>query len=289
VSAESNRRLQHDFAPPGESQEELLKAYTQLRTEYHRRMMALTSAAHELRTPLTIIGGYGDVLLSEKAGQISPKQREILTEMQNTRSRLQHFIEDFLDFGSMVTDNLNFRFERNDIRACVEEVCRVWSPRFQEKLIGFYELGTSEVESFPFDYYKVQHIMSNLLHNALKFTPERGSVWVLVERHHWERRVTKKRVANDCRKEGKRTANCVRITVSDTGPGIPPEYHSAIFEDFTRAEGDDGPREGIGLGLAICRNLVEAHSGKIWVESASGAGSKFCFLLPFRARKIGDS
>jgi signal transduction histidine kinase len=68
--------------------------------------------------------------------------------------------------------------------------------------------------------------------------------------------------------------------VSDTGPGISPEFHLEIFEDFSRAEGEDNPARGTGLGLAVARSLVHAHGGKIWVESELGMGSKFCFLIP---------
>lgn len=249
--------------------------------EFERRTLALASAAHELKTPLAILNGYADLLLGEKLGALNPKQREVLLEMQATRMRLQHFIEDFLNYSVIATGNLKLRIEPNDIRQCANEICGVWLPRFQEKLIAFYCLDATAIDQFPFDFYKVQHIISNLLHNALKFTPAKGTVWLSVEPHHWERRSSAAKISRERRRRRDDAPNSVRITVSDTGPGISPEYHLEIFEDFARADADQNRSHGTGLGLAVARSLVQAHGGKIWVESEIGMGSKFCLLLPF--------
>ena len=250
--------------------------------EFERRTLALASAAHELKTPLAILNGYADLLLGEKLGALNPKQREVLQEMQATRMRLQHFIEDFLNYSVIATGNLKLRIEPNDIRQCANEICGVWLPRYQEKLIAFYSLNSTAVDPFPFDYYKVQHIISNLLHNALKFTPAKGTVWLAVEPHLWERRNSAAKISRERRRQRDDAPNSVRVMVSDTGPGISPEYHMEIFEDFARADADENRSHGTGLGLAVARSLVQAHGGKIWVESGVGIGSKFCFLLPFK-------
>ena len=250
--------------------------------EFERRTLALASAAHELKTPLAILNGYADLLLGEKLGALNPKQREVVQEMQATRMRLQHFIEDFLNYSAIATGNLKLRIEPNDIRQCVNDICGVWQPRFQEKLIAFYCLDSTAMDPFPFDYYKVQHIISNLLHNALKFTPAKGTVWLAVEPHLWERRNTATKISSERRRRRDDAPNSVRVMVSDTGPGIGPEYHMEIFEDFARADADENRSHGTGLGLAVARSLVQAHSGKIWVESEHGMGSKFCFLLPIQ-------
>ena len=244
--------------------------------------MALASAAHELKTPLAILNGYADLLLDERLGALSPKQRDVLVEMQAMRRRLQHFIEDFLNDGAIATGKLKLRIDRNDIHQCLNDICAVWSPRFQEKLIAFYRVDGTSLEPFPFDYYKVQHIISNLLHNALKFTPAKRTVWIAAEPHSWERRSSPAKISLDRRKRRDNAPNSVRVTVSDTGPGISPEYHMEIFEDFARAEAAQSRSHGSGLGLAVARSLVQAHDGKIWVESEHGMGSKFCFLLPFK-------
>ena len=268
---------------PSLSKEELGRQYRALRAEFERRTVGLASVAHELKTPLAILNGYADLLLGEKLGALNPAQKDVIAEMQSTRMRLQHFIEDFLNYSAIATGNLKLRIKPNHLNDCLDDICSVWLPRFQEKLVAFYKLDAAVIPEFPFDYFKVQHIVSNLLHNALKFTPAKGTVWLAAERYRWERRnkeqhcTTERRIQGNA--QGNAAPNSVRVTVSDTGPGIGPEFHQEIFEDFSRAAGD-GRSQGTGLGLAVARSLVHAHGGKIWVESEPGMGSKFCFLLP---------
>jgi len=259
--------------------------YRSLQKEFHRRTVALASAAHQLKTPLAILNGYANMMMAEKLGPLTSKQREALQEMQSTRLRLQHFIEDFLNYGAIATGNLKLRIRNNDLSPCLNEVCEIWLPRFQEKLVALYRLEGPEIDPFPFDFYKVQHVVSNLLHNALKFTPSKGTVWILAEPYYWDRRVgaATLKVRKERRRRSLASANSVRVTVCDTGPGISPEYHLEIFEDFSRAmHAHAGNASGTGLGLAVARSLVHAHGGKIWVESEPGAGSKFLFLLPLK-------
>jgi signal transduction histidine kinase len=125
---------------------------------------------------------------------------------------------------------------------------------------------------------KLQHIISNLIENALKHTPAQGLVAVSVTPCFWERRKAQiEFLFNMERKESRKVENAIRIDVSDTGPGIPAEHHDEIFEDFVQLP--SGSARGTGLGLAIARRLVEAHGGVIWVESEPGNGSKFSVLL----------
>ena len=266
------------------SHEELAQLYRKLQAEFHRRTVGIASAAHELRTPLAILNGYSDLLLGGKLGPLNDAQRDVMLEMKATRTRLQHFVDDFLNYSAIATGNLKLRMRLNDIQACLAEIAEVWLPRFQQKLVVFYHLEGQPVERFPFDFNKVQHIVSNLLHNALKFTPTKGTVWLAAEPYNWERRVVSKAFRNQDRRKGRASAsNSVRVTVSDTGPGVHPESHLEIFEDFQRGghQADDGAT-GTGLGLAVSRSLVQAHGGKIWVESEPGMGSKFSFLLPLK-------
>ena len=264
-------------------QPDLQELYKSLQLEYAKRTVALASAAHELKTPIAIMSGYADLLLSEKLGPLTNKQKEILQEMQSNRQRLQHFIDDFLNYGAISTGNLKLRIKTNDLNHCVKEICEVWLPRFQQKLLAFYRLDEEPIEPFSFDYYKVQHVISNLLHNALKFTPTRGTVWVSTKLHYWERRADSEQPVAENRRKNDFIPECnsVRVTVCDTGPGIRPEFHQDIFKDFYRAT-DASESVGTGLGLAIARGLVEAHGGRIWVESEFGSGSKFSFLLPLK-------
>lgn len=260
---------------------EMLEAFARLQEQVHRRTVALASAAHELKTPLAIISGYIDLLLSGRAGSLTDTQRDALEDSHVSCNRLQRFIEEFLTYAALETGKLTMKVEPSDLRACLTEIHEIWIPLFHEKGVALYLLCPNSLEQIPFDYFKIQQVVSNLLENALKFTPEGGTVWISAEMYYWERRGG----LGGSSTEGYRPAtrgdqNCVRVTVADTGPGIPPEYLQEIFDDFVQVpqEKEVKPR-GAGLGLAIARRLIHAHGGKIWAESELGGGSKFSFLL----------
>ncbi len=257
-----------------------MQEYAQLRERYLRTTNALASAAHDLKTPLAILNGYVELLQSEKLGDLNERQREVLRDMHSNGQRLQRYIQDFLSFSVLETGELRMKFETGNINACLSEVCRLWSPRFQEKGLALYFLANEKVFEFPFDAPKLERVVSNLLENASKFTPSGGTVWLHAEPYMWERRSSSNRaLPQERRRRPLSQPNSVKISVSDTGPGVPPEYHLEIFDDFFRLPSSD-KAEGMGLGLAIARRLVQGMGGKIWVESEPGAGCKFSFILP---------
>ena len=154
--------------------------------------------------------------------------------------------------------------------------------RFQDRGLALYFLANDKLVPFVFDAPKVQRVISNLLENACKYTPQGGTVWLHAEPHMWERRTAAQSPANgDRRRKSLGVPNAVKVSVSDTGPGIRPEFQLEIFDDFYRLPGTEST-EGMGLGLAIARRLLQAMGGKIWVESEPGAGSKFSFLIPLK-------
>jgi len=258
-----------------------LHEFSQLQERYLRTANALASAAHDLKTPLSILNGYIELLSSEKLGGLNERQREVLSDMRLNGERLQRYIQDFLSFTALETGDLKVRFEPGNMNLCLSEVCRLWSPRFQEKGLALYFLANEKVPQFPFDAPKIERVISNLVENASKFTPAGGTVWLHAEPHMWERRsVAKSPVAQERRRRPLTQPNSVKVSVSDTGPGIPPEYHLEIFDDFFRLPTNEKV-EGMGLGLSIARRLVLGMGGKIWVESEPGAGCKFSFIVPF--------
>src|SRR5215472_4889028 len=240
---------------------------------------ALASAAHELKTPLAIMDGYLHLLLTQKLGPLNPRQMEVLTEMQANGARLSTFIQNLLTYAALKVDRFDLNYEVGDINACIREIAEVWAQRFHEKAIAFYFLPNDKLQPFPFDYYKVQHVVSNLLDNAMKYTPASGTVWLHVEPYFWERRTVDRPPVVERRRQRIIAPNCCRISVSDTGPGIAPEFQQEIFEEYFRLTPVGTRAEGHGLGLAIARRLVQSAGGKIWVESESGTGSKFSFLV----------
>src|SRR5271165_245105 len=259
---------------------ETTQDYELLRDRLLRTTNALASAAHDLKTPLAILNGYVEVLQSEKLGPLNARQREVLGDMSASGLRLQRFIQDFLTFSLLETGELRIQLEMGDMNACLSEVCRLWSGRFQERGLALYFLANDKLTPFAFDGPKIQRVISNLLENASKYTPQGGTVWLHAEPHMWERRgVGNARVNGDRRRQAVNVPNAVKVSVADTGPGIRPEYHLEIFDDFFRLPGSESS-EGMGLGLAIARRLLQGMGGKIWVESEPGSGCKFSFLIP---------
>jgi signal transduction histidine kinase len=228
------------------------------------------------------MAGYADLLLDSRVGPLNDQQRQIMEEIRQNSARLQRFVQDFLAFSSMEFGKKKISVVMTDINDCVQEVFAQWAGRFSPKGISCEFKADKNIPQFFVDALKIQHVISNLLDNALKFTPSGGKVRVSTSLHLWERR--KFRTGAHFPKERRKRAaephpvyNAVRINVSDTGPGIAPEFQQEIFNEFLRLDENFG---GTGLGLTIVRRLVEAHGGKIWVESEVGKGSTFSVVLP---------
>jgi signal transduction histidine kinase len=270
------------------SPENLLQEYKELRERSQRTTNALASAAHDLKTPLSILNGYVEVLNSEKLGSLNDRQREVLRDMKTSGKRLQQFIEDFLTYSALETGGLRMHFAHGNINECLSEVSRLWSNRFQQKGLALYFLANDKLPVFPFDTPKLERVVSNLLENSFKFTPTTGTVWLHAEPHMWERRAAAQPSTAERRRQNVSQPNSVKVSVSDTGPGIPAEFHLEVFDDFFRLPNTEN-QEGMGLGLAIARRLVQAMGGKIWVESDAGGGCKFSFLIPYKPAVTASS
>ena len=258
-----------------------------LKQDIFRRTIALASAAHELKTPLSVMTGYTDLLLGQLLGPLNDQQKKVLEEMKQSGLRLQRFVQDFLAFSALESGKIRMSKEVGDVNECIAEVLEHWSSRFEMKRIRWEFRPDSTLQPVLFDPLKLQHVISNLVDNAVKFTPEGGKVRVSTSSYLWERRSFRQSLpaGNDERRAVREhQANAIRITVSDSGPGIPPEYHQEIFNEFLRLQ-QTSDSHGMGLGLAIARRLIEAHAGKIWVESEPGHGSAFSLLLPMRTKE----
>src|SRR6266850_1090530 len=172
---------------------------------------------------------------------------------------------------------LVLQLRENDLRDCLEDLSKRWTDAFKRKGVKLEVNIDPSIPTFRFDYQKVQQAAANLLDNSLKHTPAGGSVSLRAGPHFWERRVAAMAPAEERRRFRLPRPNSVEVSVADSGPGIAAEHHQEIFEDFVRV---DRNTSGMGLGLAIAKRLIQAHRGKIWVESESRSGSRFTFLLP---------
>ena len=255
----------------------LLAAYLKLQEVNRQKTVFLASAAHELKTPLAVIKGYYDLMLTGSLGKLTEKQKEILEESKESCERLVRLVSMFLNYSALESGKLVLQLRENDLRDCLDEMAKRWTEAFQRKGVKLEVQLDPSIPTFRFDYQKVQQAAANLLDNALKHTPAGGTVVLQAKPHFWERRVAEVAPAQERRRFRLPRPNSVEVGVTDSGAGIAPEHHQEIFEDFVRV---DRNTSGMGLGLAIAKRLIQAHRGKIWVESEAKRGSTFAFLLP---------
>jgi signal transduction histidine kinase len=255
----------------------LLAAYLKLQEVNRQKTVFLASAAHELKTPLAVIKGYYDLLLAGSLGRLTDKQQDILEESKDSCERLVRLVSMFLNYSALESGKLVLQLRENDLRDCLDELSKRWTEAFQRKGVKLDVNIDASIPTFRFDYQKVQQAAANLLDNSLKHTPTGGSVTLRAGPHFWERRVAALAPVEERRRFRLPRPNSVEVCVADTGPGIAAEHHQEIFEDFVRV---DRNTSGMGLGLAIAKRLIQAHRGKIWVESEAQSGSRFTFLLP---------
>jgi signal transduction histidine kinase len=255
----------------------LLAAYLRLQEANRQKTVFLASAAHELKTPLAVMKGYYELLLSGSLGKLSVRQKETLRESKDSCDRLVRLVSMFLNYSALESGKLVLQLHENDLQDCIHDLAGRWKDAFGRASVRLdIQLGP-DLPLFKFDYQKVQQCIVNLIDNALKHTPEGGSVTLAAQSHFWERRSSEVAPSEERRRDSGGRVNSVLISVADTGSGISPEFHQEIFEEFVRV---DPSSSGMGLGLAITKRLIQAHRGKVWVDSEMGRGSCFSFILP---------
>jgi signal transduction histidine kinase len=265
--ASENAKLYAQVRQYAETLEAQVEARTRELQESNERLQELdrlkseflSDVSHELRTPLTSVKGYVDYLLEGIVGELSPPQRDFLTRVKGNTDRLVRLINDLLDLSRIEAGRVDFHPVRLAMVEVATEVIDALRPLAAEKEV---DLSTDMSETDGFvraDRDKVYQILLNLTHNAVKFTPPRGSVQVRVE--------------------GQPRGEVLTV-VQDTGEGIPPEELQRIFDKFHQVSESPAHPKGSGLGLAIAKKLIELHGGQIWVRSELGKGSAFGFTLP---------
>jgi signal transduction histidine kinase len=234
-----------------------------LEVEKHIRLDRLkddfvNTVSHELRTPLSITKEAISLILEKAIGEINDQQTEILGIAKNNLERLTRIINGLLDVSRIEAGKVELRKEEIDLQALVRDVALAFEGKAREKGLELRLILPAKTITVYADEDKLNQILTNLIDNAVKFTPQ-GSIEVSV---------TESPLEIECR-------------VKDTGIGIPPESIPMIFDKFTQFGRKDGPGEkGTGLGLSIVKGLVEVHGGKIHVESELGRGTNLIFTLP---------
>jgi len=216
-----------------------------------------TDISHEIRTPLTSIKGAIDILL-RKASCNDPSYLEIIKK--NTDYLINTFV-DILDYSKIEAGRLELEIKEESLTATVTDAIRTQQAVAQKRGIRLQVNAQGEIV-LPMDSRRIYQVMTNLISNAIKFSPDNGTIIITVSPQD----------------------HSAEVSVEDQGPGIPKADREAIFRKFyqlpQQKHAADISKGSSGIGLAICKGLVEAHGGKIWVESETGSGSKFVFTLP---------
>lgn len=248
----------------------LLQSNLKLQGHDEQRTNFLARVVHDLRAPLTALAGYSSLLMDQRFGPLNSVQLEMLRNMHLSATRVSQLTDAIYDL-SAGRPGKEPVIEEADVEQTIEHAVHEIALRVEEKQI---RIGVSV--DFPetelmFDRAQIERVLVNLLENACKFTPRKGSIEVCGYAVLWDgsSRVT---TVSDPR------ANAYRIDVRDSGPGIPIERIEAIFDEYV-CYGGGSDRSGGGLGLAICRMILAGHGGIIWAES-SGRGAQFSFILP---------
>ncbi|MBL7130818.1 MAG: GHKL domain-containing protein [Candidatus Omnitrophica bacterium] len=232
---------------------EKFKKIDKLKSEF------VSAVSHELRTPLTSIKGYAAILMAGKLGAVPAPVKQRLEKINKHSDSLTKLISDLLDISRVESGKVAMKLEKLDPQDAINWVADIVAPQIKEKKIQITVDIPKEVSSCLADTIQLGRVLTNLLGNAIKFTPEKGKISIRV-------------------KEDK---NFLQIDVRDSGIGIAEEDLVNIFEEFYRVDNAINQEvKGTGLGLSLVKRIVEAHKGKIWVNSKLGKGTTFSFTLP---------
>ena len=259
---------------------ELLLAHAQLQELNQQKNNFLALATHELRTPVTVMKGYHRILLDGRLGELAPQQREALLESEQSCARLIKIINSLLDLSRIETGKLEFSYQDYDFAANFKKVVNQMKEFSKRKRLSVVVKLEKDLPSLRCDREKINQVVTNLLENAIKYTQAGGKIYISAGPYFWDKNSVSGISRADLRAPSPNSANALVIQVSDNGIGISPEHQHEIFDQFTQVPSNQMDRSGLGLGLAITKRIIEAHGGRIWVDSQVNSGSRFTFLMP---------
>jgi len=224
----------------------------------------VSTVSHELRTPLTSINGALGLIASGMAGHVPQKVKELIEIANNNAERLVRLIGDVLDVQKIESGRIGGTHVAIQVAQLLETAADANRGLAEKNDLSIDVVDNSRGAKVMGDLDQLMQVMTNLLSNAIKFSPSQGKIDVIASQD----------------------SDQIAISVSDHGPGVPPEYRNSIFEKFVQVESSDTrARGGTGLGLSICKSLVEHHGGSMGYEDAPSGGARFWFRLP---RVMGD-
>jgi signal transduction histidine kinase len=245
---------------------EVVALRERLKAEAAERDEIVTVVSHELRTPITVIAGFNRLLLGESVGPLTERQRHFLEECQKSCQRLNSFVANLLEAARQGASVGPLEVTESMLGPTIEAVLELLAPLLREAGVEARLTIESSTPRARFDPPRIEQVLTNLISNAIRYAPAGSAIEVDV-----------------CSvRSGDR--ELVEVAVADAGPGVPARDRHRIFEPYVQIE---APRAGgLGLGLAICKRIVEAHGGAIRAEERQGGGGRFVFQLP-AARPAG--
>ncbi|NDD63943.1 MAG: sensor histidine kinase [Acidobacteria bacterium] len=258
-----------------ESQEEILamndvlaRTNARLRELDQMKDAFLSMVTHELRTPLTVISGTTEMLETGIYGELTNEQAEHIRQIGAQAARLRHLVNDLLDLSKIEAGMMKLHPEVVSPRSMGEEVIEQLIAYAAQSGVILRNHVRSNLPDVFCDVRRIEHVLINLISNAIKFTPQGGQVTI---------------TADEAARE-------VRFCVADTGSGIPAEALPRVFDKFFQVHtSTETGIKGTGLGLAIVKHIVELHGGEVSCQSEVGHGSRFFFTLPMAEQRPGNS
>jgi signal transduction histidine kinase len=240
---------------------QLTQAFEEVKKISQRKTDFISAVSHELRTPLTSVKGYAAILLAGKLGDLPAPARERLEKINLHSDELVHMVNDLLDIARIEAGKTIMKLEEQNIKTVIESAVDLIAIQCKNKNISLALNIPENIPNIMLDRSHIERVLINLLGNAVKFTPQDGKITVHAENKGAQ----------------------LQIDISDTGIGMPKEGMAKLFQEFYRVDNAVNQQiKGTGLGLAMVKHIIEAHQGKIWVESELNKGSTFSFTLPFK-------
>lgn len=271
----------------------LLEANLKLQEYDRRRTNFLARAVHEFRVPLTALSGYCGLLAAGELGELNPNQLDALRRMRHSVTRMVRMTTAMFELSIAGQSEQQPQLQEGGIAECIKRAMEAVHPLAEEKDLRLETGGLAPAEkTLLLESEQIEQVLVNLLDNACKASPRRSAIEIRGYPYFWERRfLTGNPNPDDRRQQTTSVPNSYRIDVVDQGPGVRPEHLESVFEEYTSYFGSHD-RSGGGLGLAICRLIVQRHNGRIWASSGP-AGAMFSFVLPYaeakRAQKAAAS
>jgi signal transduction histidine kinase len=269
AAATHEEAMRQTFAELTEHNQRLSRAVVRLEELDRLKSNFLATMSHELRTPLTSVIGYAEMMVEGLAGPVSPEQRDYLNTILGKADQLLSLITAVLDVSSLESGQLALERSALSLGELVASEIATYAPQAGRRGIAI-QLESCQDSVVVGDRRKIRQVVSSLLSNAVKFTPDRGRVGITVR-------------PGPLSPGAEPAAGAVQLVVTDSGIGISRDQVGKIFEPFfqvdsssTRAFG------GTGLGLTLAKAYVEAHGGRIWVDTSPGQGSTFTATFPIR-------